>query len=72
MLLKNLANLGCNAAHLTLMKAAQMERANEMVNLINGNVALVSQSKINILTKILKPGNQAIDRKCIRYGEFDF
>ncbi len=59
---KNLVNYGTDAANLTLVKPTQMECANEMVNLINGNITLIAQSSINVLAKILKPRNQAINR----------
>ena len=72
MLLKNLANLSLSAANLTLVKPSQMECSNKMVNLINGNITLISQRSINVLTKILEPRNQALNRKCIWHGKFNF
>ncbi len=61
-LLENLAHFRSNGANIPLVKAAQMESAGEMVNLINGDLALISQVPINILAEILKLRNQALNR----------
>ena len=69
---KNLTNLAGNTANLALVNSTQMERANEMINLINGDITLASQSSINIFAKILKLGNKTVYRKRVRYSEFNF